>query len=80
MDLILNAKTCLAEVKTYYTEVEGKNSLDFIISAKLGCLLTEDSNRSICIISKDQGFDAVIKQLTKEFNLPNGQLSRKEKF
>lgn len=80
LNLILDAKANLPIIKSYYTETEGKNAMDFIIAAKVGFLLAQDQTQSICIISKDRGFDAVIRQLTEEFELPQGQLSRKEQF
>ena len=42
----------------------GKNSLDFIIAFYLGCIWNESPEAKLYVVSKDMGFDPLLKHLT----------------
>ena len=44
----------------------GKNGLDFYIASRVGAILTADSNAYIGIVSKDNGFNAVLDYWSTE--------------
>ena len=53
----------LPNIKFIQLNEAGKNSCDFYIAYQIGCILTKEPNKKIIILSKDKGFDPLIKQL-----------------
>jgi len=52
-----------AQVKLLKTEVNGKNALDLVIASEIGAESTKDPEGYFHVISRDKGFDALIKHL-----------------
>jgi hypothetical protein len=62
--------TLVKLIKKYSTQVDlvetalnGKNALDFVLAYEIGALSAKDPSVHFSIISKDKGFDALVKHL-----------------
>lgn len=51
------------QVQLVETVLNGKNALDFVLAYEIGVASEKDSNGYFHILSRDKGFDAVIKHL-----------------
>jgi len=52
-----------AQVRLLKTEVNGKNALDLVIAREIGVESQKDPDGYFHVISRDKGFDALIKHL-----------------
>ena len=51
------------QVQTVETELNGKNALDFVLACEIGIESQKDPNGYFHVLSRDKGFDALIKHL-----------------
>lgn len=60
--------TSIDAVAHEYIQIDiiGKNALDIVIACYLGKLVSQDKQASFSIVSKDTGYDALIKKLNAE--------------
>lgn len=66
VNLIIDAEKAGVEIKWMKLPIAGKNALDFLITYQLGRIFGETFNPYCIIISKDTGFDPLLKYLTKQ--------------
>lgn len=71
---------CSAKIETCYTEVTGKNALDFVLVSEAAMRLTKNPRQGLCVISNDQGFDVALTHLAQSLNLPSTHVLRKARF
>lgn len=64
-ELLLSAQKLEGKLEWQQIEGTGKNALDFHIACYLGQLLERKYQRKCTILSKDKGFDPLIKYLNK---------------
>jgi hypothetical protein len=54
---------CPAQVRLVETELNGKNALDFVLACEVGAEAERDPSGFFTIVSKDKGFDALLRHL-----------------
>src|SRR6187399_1360238 len=52
------------QVRLIESEVRGRNALDFVLASEVGAQSVTDPQGSIHILSRDAGFDALIRHLS----------------
>ncbi len=65
IDLVTNAQKLGNRIEWKKVEGNGSNALDFHIAMQLGRVLEKTPNQSCIVLSKDKGFDPLIKYLIK---------------
>lgn len=57
------------QIRIIQTPVEGRNALDFVLTFELGRLFAADPEGNFYIVSKDNGFNSVVRHLKAEKRL-----------
>jgi hypothetical protein len=65
IDLVASAQKLGSRIEWQKVEGNGSNALDFYIAMQLGRVLEKAPNKSCIVLSKDKGFDPLIKYLNK---------------
>lgn len=65
IELVTSAQKLGARVDWQKIEGNGSNALDFHIACHLGRVLEKSPNTNCIVLSKDKGFDPLIRQLNK---------------
>lgn len=65
IDLVTSAQKLGSRVDWQKVEGNGSNALDFYIAMQLGRVLEKTPNRTCIVLSKDKGFDPLIRYLNK---------------
>lgn len=65
IDLVTNAQKLGTRVKWQKIEGNGSNALDFYIAMQLGRILEKSSKLECIVLSKDKGFDPLLRYLNK---------------
>lgn len=65
IDLVTTAQKLGERVEWQRVEGNGSNALDFYIACHLGRVIEKSPNMHCIILSKDKGFDPLLKQLNK---------------
>lgn len=65
IDLVSNAQKLGPRVEWQKIDGNGSNALDFYIAMQLGRILEKSSNLECIVLSKDKGFDPLLRYLNK---------------
>jgi hypothetical protein len=65
IELVTSAQKLGARVEWHKVEGNGRNALDFHIACHLGRVLEKSPQLHCIVLSKDQGFDPLLRQLNK---------------
>ena len=65
IDLVTSAQKLGSRVEWQKVEGNGSNALDFYIAMQLGRVLEKSPNQTCIVLSKDKGFDPLLKYLNK---------------
>ena len=65
IDLVVSAQTLGNRVEWRRVEGNGKNALDFFIACELGSVRERTPGAHCTVLSKDQGFDPLLRHLNK---------------
>ena len=65
VDLVASAQKLGSRLEWQRVEGNGRNALDFYIAFQLGRLIEKSSSLHCIVLSKDKGFDPLIKHLNK---------------
>ncbi len=65
IDLVRSAQKLGDKIEWRKVDGNGSNALDFYIAMQLGRVLEKTPNKSCIVLSKDKGFDPLIKYLNK---------------
>jgi hypothetical protein len=65
IDLVTNAQKLGSRVDWQKVEGNGSNALDFYIAMQLGRVLEKSSNLECIVLSKDKGFEPLLRYLNK---------------
>ncbi len=68
-DLVIKSQALGSRLEWRKIEGNGKNAADFAIAYRIGCILTKDPTAECIVLSKDQGFDPLIKTLKAQAKL-----------
>jgi len=64
-DLVIKSQKLGSRLEWKQVEGNGKNALDFFIAYQMGKTFEKDARAECVILSKDKGFDPLIKHLNK---------------
>ena len=65
VDLVMNAQKLGTQVNWQKVEGNGTNALDFFIACQLGRVYEKSPQANCIVLSKDKGFDPLLKYLNK---------------
>lgn len=65
IDLVTQAQKLGSRIEWQKVEGNGSNALDFYIAMQLGRVLEKTPNQNCIVLSKDKGFDPLLKYLNK---------------
>ncbi len=65
MDLVASAQKLGTRVKWQQVDANGNNALDFFIAYQLGRIMEQGSQHECIVLSKDKGFDPLLRHLSK---------------
>jgi len=66
VDLVMKYQKLGSRLEWRPIEGNGKNALDFVIAYQMGRILEKTPNACCIILSKDTGFDPLLKMLAKD--------------
>lgn len=69
VSLFLFAQDHPEQLRIIQTQVEGRNALDFVLTLELGRMIANDPGGYYHIVSKDTGFDSIVRHLKSEKKL-----------
>jgi PIN domain len=65
IELVTNAQKLGSRIEWQRVDAHGSNALDFVIACQLGRVLERSPQRQCIVLSKDQGFDPLLRHLNK---------------
>ncbi len=65
MDLVASAQKLGTRAKWQQLDTNGNNALDFFIAYQIGRIMEQDSRHECIVLSKDKGFDPLLRHLSK---------------
>jgi len=65
IELVTNAQKLGSRIEWQRVDANGSNALDFVIACQLGRVLERSPQLQCIVLSKDKGFDPLLRHLTK---------------
>jgi PIN domain len=65
IELVTNAQKLGSRIEWQRVDANGSNALDFFIACQLGRVLERSPQRQCIVLSKDKGFDPLLRHLNK---------------
>ena len=65
IELVTNAQKLGSRIEWQRVDANGSNALDFFIACQLGRVLEKSPQRQCIVLSKDKGFDPLLRHLNK---------------